>query len=175
METSLSGVSAGVKQGEYRRGTGSAELDKNAFLRLLITQLRFQDPLNPKDNSAFLAQMAQFSSLEQMQNLNAGLDKFLGSQTDYQDKLLEKLDDLGSMAEDLRKLSQSDRLSSLGRELLLLGKSATFITAGGEEVTGVITSVHLDKTETRLVADGQVFALSQLASVHGTDSEQNER
>lgn len=46
------------------------QLDKNAFLMLLITQLQYQDPLNPLDDKEFIAQMAQFSALEQMQNLN---------------------------------------------------------------------------------------------------------
>ena len=49
----------------------NSDLDKNAFLQLLITQMRFQDPLNPVDDKEFLAQMAQFTALEQMQNMNA--------------------------------------------------------------------------------------------------------
>ncbi|MBR1735637.1 MAG: flagellar hook capping protein, partial [Firmicutes bacterium] len=50
--------------------TVSSDLDKNAFLRLLTTQLQYQDPLSPMENTEFIAQMAQFTSLEQMQNLN---------------------------------------------------------------------------------------------------------
>ncbi|GKX28983.1 hypothetical protein SH1V18_14630 [Vallitalea longa] len=46
------------------------DLDKDAFLNLLVTQMRYQDPLNPTQDKDFLAQMAQFSALEQMQNLN---------------------------------------------------------------------------------------------------------
>lgn len=46
------------------------DLDKDAFLRLLTTQLANQDPLNPMEDREFIAQLAQFSSLEQMQNLN---------------------------------------------------------------------------------------------------------
>lgn len=46
------------------------DLDKMAFLRLLTTQLANQDPLNPMEDREFIAQLAQFSALEQMQNLN---------------------------------------------------------------------------------------------------------
>jgi flagellar basal-body rod modification protein FlgD len=55
--------------------SSSQTLDKDAFLRLLTTQLRNQDPLNPMDNSEFVAQTAQFSSLEQLQNMNKALER----------------------------------------------------------------------------------------------------
>lgn len=56
---------------EEKKGTN--ELGKDAFLQLLVTQMRNQDPLNPDTNTEFVAQLAQFSSLEQMQNMNATL------------------------------------------------------------------------------------------------------
>lgn len=46
------------------------ELDKNAFLKILVAQLRYQDPMQPQDNASFINQMAQFTILEQLQNLN---------------------------------------------------------------------------------------------------------
>jgi len=52
----------------------SKELDKDAFLNLLIAQLQNQDPLNPTDSTEFTAQLAQFSSLEQLSNVNENLE-----------------------------------------------------------------------------------------------------
>ena len=48
-------------------------LSRDAFLSLLVTQLQHQDPTEPMDNSQFIAQLAQFSSLEQLQQVNTTL------------------------------------------------------------------------------------------------------
>jgi len=56
------------------------ELGKEEFLTLLIKQLQNQDPLSPTDNTEFIAQLAQFSSLEQMNNLNSSFEKLMSFQ-----------------------------------------------------------------------------------------------
>ena len=65
-------------------------LDKDAFLKMLLTQLQNQDPLNPMDNTEFSAQMAQFSTLEQMSNMNDQLS-YLGVIGEQLQKVLEIL------------------------------------------------------------------------------------
>lgn len=64
--------------------TGNSELGKDAFLQLLITQLQHQDPTNPMDDREFISQMAQFSSLEQMQNMTKAMESLLASQQQTQ-------------------------------------------------------------------------------------------
>ncbi|HHV99001.1 MAG TPA: hypothetical protein GXX36_05655 [Clostridiaceae bacterium] len=69
----MQGIINGSAGTAAARNTG--ELGKTEFLNLLITQLRYQDPLNPVDDKEFIAQLAQFSSLEQMQNMNSTISK----------------------------------------------------------------------------------------------------
>ena len=57
-----------------KREAGGA-LDKDAFLQLLVTQMQYQDPLEPTDNTEYVSQLATFSTLEEMQNMGATMDK----------------------------------------------------------------------------------------------------
>ncbi len=72
-------------------------LGKEDFLQLLVAQLQNQDPLNPADPTAFTAQLAQFSSLEQMVNMN------------------KSLEGLGSLSSDMERLSA---LGLIGRQVV---------------------------------------------------------
>jgi flagellar basal-body rod modification protein FlgD len=54
------------------------------FLKILLTQLNYQDPLKPMDNQEFMAQMAQFTALEQSQQMNTKLDLLIANQAALQ-------------------------------------------------------------------------------------------
>lgn len=78
-----SGNNAGTNStGSTKPATDAVKniLGKDDFLKLLITQLKYQDPLEPTDNKDFIAQMAQFSSLEQMNNMATGFEKLAAAQ-----------------------------------------------------------------------------------------------
>ena len=76
-------ISALVKDGELQKSTASSmslskdkaagpgSLDKDAFLQLLVAQMKYQDPMEPTDNTEYISQLATFSELEEMQNLSS--------------------------------------------------------------------------------------------------------
>jgi flagellar basal-body rod modification protein FlgD len=61
-----------------------AAVSQEDFLKILVTQLSFQDPLKPIDNQAFVAQIAQFTALEQTRQVNDGINTLLTIQSTSQ-------------------------------------------------------------------------------------------
>jgi len=102
-------------------GSSSTQgLDKDAFMRLLVTQLQNQDPLEPTQNQDFIAQLATFSSLEQLEELNSNT--------------------IAGIA-----LSQSNALlSQLTQSSALIGKSVSWTDPQtGASSTGVVDAVRI--------------------------------
>ena len=76
----VNSVSSNSTESSITAREASSTLDKDAFLRLLVEQLKNQDPMNPQDSSEFIAQMSQFSILEQITNLNDAVSDLQQSQ-----------------------------------------------------------------------------------------------
>lgn len=106
-------------------------LGKDDFLKLLITQLRHQDPLEPMENTEFISQMASFSALEQMQNLNTSFNKLASVIYDYL----------------VPQMQWQHAAQMLGKEVTYLNPDAE--DEAEEQLTGVIESV--------LAKDGQIY------------------
>lgn len=66
---------------DQSRDAKGGELGKNEFLKLLVTQMNNQDPLSPQENGEFIAQLAQFSTVEGIETLNTSMESLL---TGYQ-------------------------------------------------------------------------------------------
>ncbi|MGE5352069.1 MAG: flagellar hook assembly protein FlgD [Acidobacteriota bacterium] len=75
MAGEINGVTTGAAAAAQNVGVGKSSLGKDDFMKLMISQMKNQDPLNPMDGTQFSAQLAQFSSLEQLTNMNDSLNK----------------------------------------------------------------------------------------------------
>lgn len=122
------------------------ELGKDDFLRLLVTQLKYQDPTNPMDNQEFIAQMASFSSLEQMQNMNTGFTKLA---TTINETLVPNL--MMQQASDM-----------IGKEVCYTS-TASDGTVSTE--TGVIESVVIKSGVAYAVINGEEVATSSITEL----------
>lgn len=85
----------------------SKELDKDAFLKLLLTQLGQQDPLNPMEDKEFTAQLAEFSSLEQLTDINEGIGSLNEGNT-----RMEMLSAVSFIGKEVR--AEGDTISKMG-------------------------------------------------------------
>jgi len=78
--------------------SGTSELGKDEFLKLFIAQIQYQDPLNPLDSAEFTAQLAQFSSVEQLYGMNSKL----GNIEETLNNQSEQLDNLGYIGKTVK-------------------------------------------------------------------------
>jgi len=111
------------------QSTSGGVLDKDDFLQLLVTQLRHQDPLNPMDATAFASQLAEFSGLEQLIQVNQGLEA--QSQGDIMTQL--------SLRTTLAATLIGHEVMGFGGQLAVSGSGAHEVTVDIDGAGGVAT------------------------------------
>lgn len=141
-------------QGNYTQAAINNTLGKDEFLKLLITELKYQDAMDPMDDKEFISQMAQFSSLEQMQNLNTTLE------TAFQ-PLAESQENLNMI---LAELAYQMQFSNINYGLNMLGREVTY-TSEGEEKTGTVSSLSQVNGMYVPVIDGEEVPLDQIKTI----------
>lgn len=145
----IPGISAAEAAGTgAATATGSNKLDKASFVTLLVQQMKSQDPLAPTDDQAFIAQLAQFSSLEQMQELN---DNIVG----------------------LAVLQQTNALlSQLTQSSALIGQQVVYLDPETEQATsGVVESVRIEEGLAVLDVGGVDVPLGNVVEITGPATE----
>ncbi len=113
-----------------RRASGNQTLGQDEFLKLLTTQLKAQDPLKPVEDTQFIAQMAQFSSLNQMQMLNKNFDSFNKS------------------------VSDNAAMQTLAQASLMIGKVVSAGPSLAERAMGTVQQVRLEEGRVKVVLKG---------------------
>ena len=117
----------------------NANLGKEDFLKLLTVQLRYQDPLNPMENTEFIAQMAQFTSLEQTKE----------------------------MSSDVQELRQSYALTQGTNLLGKTVKIATGENENQVFTKGIVTDLEVNKDgDVSLILNNKAYALESVIAVN---------
>lgn len=86
---------------EKSKATNSSALDKDAFLQLLVAQMKYQDPLEPTSNTEYISQYATFSELEQMQNMSSTMELSRAASLVGQTVVVETTDANGETMSDM--------------------------------------------------------------------------
>lgn len=116
------------------------QLDKDDFLKLLVTELQHQDPTNPMQDREFIAQMAQFSSMEQMMNMNKSMESIVDKfnfQTTY-----------GLLGKNVEIISQGGDDGAEPRT-----------------VNGIVKSVSKNGAEVSVTVNGKMFPISEIKTI----------
>ena len=116
-------------------------LDKEAFLKLLLTELKYQDPIEPVKDKEFISQMANFSALEQMTNLNSSFDKLSSSLN----------------AGILPGLVMQQSIAMVGREVVYADPDS------GASSTGIISSVIFREGTPYYVIDDKEITMNSIS------------
>jgi flagellar basal-body rod modification protein FlgD len=122
---------------------------QDTFIKLLVTQMQYQDPLNPQSNHEFVAQLAQFTALEQLMGVN---------------------DKLASLYSATAAMNNASMTQLLGRQVVAYGDSFEYSGTGGKELHFEVMADTATATLTVLDEDGKVVARKELGALDQGES-----
>lgn len=123
---------------EIEIGQPGGLLGKDEFMKMLVTQMQNQDPMEPMDNAQMTAQLAQFSALEQMENLNNQFEGFQQSST-------AAMSLLNAGKPVLMELNDGSAVSGVLEKVQWLGGETQFVVDGETYSSGNVTSLRAEQ------------------------------
>ena len=115
----------------------SADSSRDQFLTLLVTQMRNQDPLEPVGQEEFIAQLAQFSTLEGIEKMNANFETMLA------------------------QTQSGQQVTELSQGSALIGKTVEYFGSEGSE-SGIVDAVEVNDSAVSVVVDGDLVSLDRI-------------
>lgn len=148
-----------VNQAKERQQNGvSQELDGDAFLTLMLEQLKNQDPMDPMDNSEMLAQQAQFTQLTELQELNDTIN---------QNNIIQQANSLvGKTVQIVDPNNTSRLITGVVTSANFTGESATVTVNGTEYPLGLVAAV----TDGAAASSADVIANKKLSELNNISS-----
>jgi len=127
----------------------AAETEKNMFLNLLCKQLQYQDPLNPVENTEFASQLAQFSSLEALSNMESSIE---------------------TMASYQNSMNSIQTVSFIGKQINSTGNTFTYTTGGTSKLNYNLDSTAADVVVTIYDSDGSTVRTIDMGAMKSGDA-----
>ena len=148
--TNLQNQTAFTQSNSTDRKTSSTN-DSSMFLNLMLQQLKNQDPTQPTDNTEWLSQLAQYSSLEQMTQMNTGLTNCMNY--------------ISAMYKDMSMNAEiTQTLSMVGKEVTITvpdEKDSSKTT----EITGKVTEANFKDGTGKVKVNGEYYSISNITSI----------
>lgn len=142
-------------------------LDKDAFLQILVTQLRHQDPSNPQDTDVFISQMSQFTMLEQMFNMNKNFETLIHTERTNQV--------LGLIGKEVKVLNGEDEvITGLVESVNLSGSEPLLLVGGNYYLPGLVFQVNQTTGKEAEILNFMAKDLKTIAEIMEPESQAEE-
>lgn len=131
----------------------SQDLDKYDFLRILAAELQNQDPTDPMDNKDFIAQLASFSTLEQMQNMSSSFDSLGQTMKSY-----------------MENQASTNQAMLVTQSAALIGKNVV-AAVDGNEIEGIVESIYIEDSIPYAMIGGESVPVSSITKIYAEEAQ----